>query len=76
MTKSKRDCKDEDAGLKWIRLRMDLIARVLGRTPTRAELLEYLLPELQEIFGWPDMAEELFGQQDKNQKEVTTGDKP
>jgi hypothetical protein len=75
MSEDNSRSKDEDAALRWIRRRMDLIARVLGRSPTRAELLEYLLPELQEIFGWPDMAEELFGKQDKNQKEVTTGDK-
>jgi hypothetical protein len=75
MSEDNSRSEDEDGGLKWIRLRMDLIARVLGRSPTRAELLEYLLPELQEMFGWPDMGEELFGQQDKNQKEVPTGDK-
>ena len=75
MSEDNSRSKDKDAGLRWIRLRMDLIAKDLGRSPTRAELLKYLLPELQEIFGWPDMAEELFGQQDKNQKEVTTGDK-
>jgi hypothetical protein len=43
--------EDEDKTEKWIRLRMDLIARVLGRQPTRAELVEYLLPELAEMFG-------------------------
>ena len=67
--------EDENAGVRWVRLRIELIARVLGRSPTRAELVEYLRPELHEIFGRPGVAEELFGQQDKNQKEVTTGGK-
>ena len=42
---------EDDASFKWVRLRLELIERVLGRQPTRAEVLEYLLPELAEIFG-------------------------